>query len=85
MKPITTLFLACVCLPAAWAANTIPGNADRGAEVFKAKQCIGCHAVNGNGGKSAPDLAKTPGGRFTPTGLAQGMWNHGPKMWAAMS
>ena len=84
MKPITTLFLACVCLPAAWAASTIPGNADRGAEVFREKQCIGCHAVNGDSGTSAPDLTKSAGGRFTPTILARAIWNHGPKMWATM-
>ena len=84
MKRIGTLLFAFLCLPAAWAVNTIPGNADRGAEVFQAKRCIGCHAVNGNGGQSAPDLAKHPGGRFTPTSLAREIWNHGPKMLAAM-
>jgi cytochrome c551/c552 len=65
-------------------AETIPGNAERGAEVFKSKQCGSCHASPGGSSKSAPDLGKRPSGRFTPAALAAGMWNHGPAMSDAM-
>ena len=65
-------------------AETIPGNAERGAAVYESKQCGSCHAIPGSGRKSAPDLAKRPDGRFTPAALAAGMWNHGPAMSGAM-
>jgi len=35
--------------------NPPVASADQGAEIFQ-KSCIGCHAVNGQGGKLAPDL-----------------------------
>jgi len=62
----------------------IPGNAERGARVFRDKKCSGCHAINGQGGSLAPDLANNPPGRFTPANLAREIWNHGPQMWAMM-
>jgi len=85
MKPAVFLTLLFVCLAPAWGANMIPGNAARGAEVVKAKSCQSCHAIDGMGGQAAPDLAKSPGGRFTPVNLATAMWNHGTGMSAAMS
>lgn len=62
----------------------IPGDAERGAELFKSQKCITCHSVNGQGGKIAPDLARNPIGRYTPSLLAATLWNHAPQMWAAM-
>jgi len=66
------------------AAVPIPGDPQRGAEVFESQRCVSCHSINGKGGKSAPDLGKRSGRAFTPTGMAGLIWNHAPQMWAAM-
>lgn len=51
-----------------------------GARLFEGKGCIRCHAVNGAGGRLAPDL-----GSDRPSAgadhLVTGMWNHAPRMW----
>jgi len=49
--------------------SIVPGSAARGAELFREKSCIECHA-------SAPQAP-------TPTLLAAALWNHSPKMWRA--
>ncbi|PYR98161.1 MAG: hypothetical protein DMG12_23365 [Acidobacteria bacterium] len=36
----------------------VPGSSTRGAELFREKTCIECHAFNGSGGTLAPDLAQ---------------------------
>ena len=33
------------------------GNPERGAALFRSRTCIGCHRVNGEGGRLAPDLS----------------------------
>ncbi len=85
MKKLFLIAPAVVCVAAAWGATTIPGNAERGAQVFRSEGCATCHALDGKGGNGAPDLAKSPKGRFTPALLAAAMWNHGPQMWDAMN
>ncbi|MFI5168144.1 MAG: c-type cytochrome [Thermoanaerobaculales bacterium] len=57
-----------------------PGDAGRGANLFKAKACGACHEVGGKGsGRAGPDLAELK--RFaSPLFVAQAIWNHGPKM-----
>jgi mono/diheme cytochrome c family protein len=50
-----------------------------GSEVFESKGCIRCHAVNGIGGTSAPDLARIPRRRSFYE-LAANVWNHLPAM-----
>src|SRR5438552_15639866 len=50
--------------------SVIPGSAVRGAELFRDKTCVECHAAN------VPHAA-------TPTLLAAALWNHSPKMWRA--
>ena len=69
---------------AAWAAEVIPGDASKGAELFSSLRCVNCHGVNGQGGNLAPDLGKRAGRDFTPSRLAGLMWNHAPTMWNAM-
>ena len=70
-----TLFLGFALTAFAWPAagpaqiSIVPGSAARGAELFREKSCIECHA-------SAPQAA-------TPTLLAAVLWNHSPKMWRA--
>lgn len=53
-------------------AETSPA---RGQEVARAKGCLGCHAVRGQGGKVGADLAASTVAR-TPGGLVASMWNH---------
>jgi mono/diheme cytochrome c family protein len=65
-------------------ADSIPGDARRGEELFRSQQCIQCHSVNGKGGTLAPDFARRIDRNYTPTVMATLMWNHAPRMWAAM-
>lgn len=63
----------------------IVGESERGAALFYgAKQCSTCHAVNGKGGRLAPDLSG-----HRPIAPAMGwlttvLWNHAPGMWRQM-
>lgn len=57
----------------------------RGARLFETLGCIQCHGINGQGGKTAPDLGRRIDRNFTPASLAATMWNHAPAMWASMS
>jgi cytochrome c2 len=56
----------------------------RGQRLFETLSCVQCHSVNGSGGKAAPDLGRMVDRGFTPSTLASTMWNHAPRMWAAM-
>jgi len=60
------------------------GNAKNGAELFRNKGCIRCHAVRGEGGNIGPDLGVSRSGDVVSQ-LAGAMWNHGPEMWQAMA
>jgi mono/diheme cytochrome c family protein len=62
----------------------IPGDAQRGAQLFESQKCVSCHSVQGKGGKAAPDLGLRSARAFTPSLLASLMWNHAPQMWSAM-
>ncbi len=56
-----------------------PGDADLGAQWFREKRCVECHAVGGTGGHVGPALDRYA--RYiAPIMLAEGMWNHGPAM-----
>lgn len=66
------------------AAAILPGDARRGAEVFTSQHCVTCHAIDGKGGKAAPDLGKEVSRGLTPSLLASLLWNHAPRMWPAM-
>ncbi|MEZ5364844.1 MAG: c-type cytochrome [Bryobacterales bacterium] len=59
------------------------GDAVYGRDMLRARRCTICHPVGAKGG-SAPDLGKPREGAFSPDALAATMWNHAPKMWAAM-
>src|ERR1039458_4794179 len=64
--------------------SLLPGDADRGKDLFRTQDCIVCHSVNGEGEKSAPDLGQGVDRGFSPYVLAGLLWNHAPLMWAAM-
>jgi len=53
-------------------------------QIFFDKGCARCHAVLGEGGKAAPDLARAPSGHLSAAELVAGMWNHAPAMWEKM-
>jgi mono/diheme cytochrome c family protein len=69
---------------AAIAGQMAAGDARRGEQLFRSQQCVQCHSVNGQGGKTAPDLGRRIDRNYTPTVMASLMWNHAPTMWAAM-
>lgn len=62
----------------------LPADPRHGWELFQSKGCISCHAVQGEGGTLAPDLGAGKPLPPTLTQVAAQMWNHSPKMWAAM-
>ncbi len=62
----------------------IPGDAKAGMFIFSEKGCARCHSVFGDGGRSAPDLARAPAGHLSAAELVAGMWNHAPAMWEVM-
>lgn len=84
MRQILLLAASAIALPSLYASLPIPGDAFRGAQVFKDQKCVLCHSVNGEGGKSAPDLGKRTGRSYTPNTMVSLMWNHAPAMWSAM-
>ncbi len=77
--------LGSVCLSILAAATFIPGDARRGAMVFQSENCVNCHSVNGEGGKSAPDLARRVAREYTPAQMSALIWNHAPAMWTAIA
>ncbi len=62
----------------------LPGNPKNGLKVFSEKDCIRCHAIQGEGGRSAPDLARSPAYYTSASQLVAEMWNHAPRMWEKM-
>ncbi len=61
----------------------LPENPIAGRFVFEQKGCINCHAINGSGGNTAPDLGKKVffGNDYN---LISDMWNHSSKMFNQM-
>ena len=76
---LTCLTVLAVSAPAQF------GDAQRGAQVLRSRQCTVCHSVLGVGGTAGPDLGRRSLRQFTPAVLAASIWNHGPRMWRAMS
>jgi len=62
----------------------IPGDSQRGAELFHSERCVQCHSIHGQGGNMGMDLSERVDRAFTPAALATAMWNHAPVMWTAM-
>jgi cytochrome c2 len=58
----------------------LTGNPQHGSELFfGAKRCATCHAVNGEGSHTAPDLGQGDS-RASLSQLVVAMWNHAPHM-----
>jgi len=85
-KPLSILLLAIAAGQTGIGATRplLPGDADRGAEVFQTRGCVGCHSIHGKGGNGAPDLGGGADRGLSPYVLAGLLWNHAPTMWAAM-
>lgn len=60
-----------------------PGDAGRGRALFASKGCSGCHSLAASGAGSAPSVLNWES-VADPIELARQMWNHAPKMRAAM-
>jgi len=85
MTKMTSLCIALVVACVAGRAASVPqADAHRGAEFFRTQMCVNCHAVQGQGGNTAPDLGRRYDRNYTPAGIAARMWNHAPVMWEAM-
>jgi cytochrome c551/c552 len=59
------------------------GDAARGEKLIGNKGCKNCHSIRGVGGNIGPDFVNLDL-NCSVTEIAGRMWNHGPKMWAAM-
>lgn len=66
------------------ATTFLMGDPSEGARLFEHKGCGRCHAVNGWGGRLAPDLGAVPAGSGDLNQLVATMWNHAPEMWKRM-
>jgi mono/diheme cytochrome c family protein len=61
----------------------MPGNPDKGRELFESKKCANCHTLGGNTKSVGPDLQTL--NAETPIVWAQRMWNHGQAMGSLMN
>ena len=66
---VLVVLLVAVAASGAHAQSTagayfLPGDAKLGMQTFFEKGCARCHSVLGEGGRTAPDLARAPGGNL---------------------
>ncbi len=61
----------------------VPEDPSRGGQLFVSKGCVKCHAVQGKGERTGPDLGIV-GLDTTQLELAAELWNHTPTMLAGM-
>jgi mono/diheme cytochrome c family protein len=83
-KPMARIAITLFVFAGVASGATLSMDSVRGEQLFTALSCIGCHSINGRGGRIGPDLGRAVDRNFTPAALASTMWNHAPAMWAAM-
>ena len=76
--------LALLVLSRLAAAAGVEANARRGAVVFEQQRCTMCHASSLVGENPTSKFEQRPGADYTPAGIASRIWNHAPRMWAAI-
>ncbi len=62
----------------------VDADAQRGAVVFERQLCTRCHTASGRNTGTAPSFERRFERDYTPAGIASRMWNHAPRMWAAI-
>jgi len=62
------------------ASRIVPGDPERGRQLFVTKGCVTCHAVNGVGGKAGTALDARGNGPLDPVDFAAWMWKGAPAM-----
>src|SRR6185369_5318101 len=94
MKMRLGFLVTCLLCAGAWwpgvstpspgvAGPALSGSPLKGRNVFVSKGCVQCHAAWGAGGHIGPDLARLGMGRSLLE-IAGVLWNHSPRMIAAM-
>jgi len=63
-------------------AGLFPADPAKGAKLFREKACYSCHRINGEGGKTGPELGPRQGVPLSITQFAGLLWNHFPQMMA---
>ncbi len=58
----------------------VPGDPERGRQLFVTKGCVTCHAVNGVGGRAGTALDARGNGPLDPVDFAAWMWKGAPAM-----
>lgn len=61
------------------ASGTQPGDAQKGKEIYRSKNCSQCHIVDGQGGNLGPDLTRV-GTRLSPGSLSDAITSPGLKL-----
>jgi mono/diheme cytochrome c family protein len=75
-RPLNILgFVAAGCA-SVLLGQTATGDASRGEQLLRDRNCITCHKINGQGGNAAPDLGRRISRNHSPADVAAVMWNH---------
>jgi mono/diheme cytochrome c family protein len=81
MKYGLNLLLAVVIVRGGLSAHPAAGDSVRGEQLLRDRGCLMCHALDGQGAHTAPDLGRRISRDYTPAFLAGLIWNHAPSMW----
>ncbi len=84
MPRVEIAVVALIAFCGAAGASGIEADARRGAAVFERQRCTTCHAATGKSTGTAPNFERRFDRNYTPAGVASRMWNHAPRMWAAI-
>lgn len=65
-------------------AQLLPGDSQRGHDVFRSKGCGSCHSLKGEPRRTGPVIGGRANGPLTAADITAQLWNHAPTMWRAM-